>query len=102
MSETTSEWYLRTRLGDECCSNTHCAQCKSNGDCDSCGTIDGRFMEAVNEYASTCDQCGEPTHHHHLTMEPLTQLGYCDDCIPKLSDDIRGRLDGLSHAVPDQ
>lgn len=47
-------------------------------ECDDC--IDGRFIEAVSEYASTCDGCGELTHHNLLTMDEETQLGYCYPC----------------------
>jgi|GEM_PF-2896607 len=47
-------------------------------ECDDC--VDGRFIEAVSEYASTCDGCGELTHHNLLTMDEETQLGYCYLC----------------------
>ncbi len=46
-------------------------------------TIDGRWLEAVCEYASTCDDCGELTHHNLLTMDEDTQLGYCEQCQKK-------------------
>ncbi len=87
-----SEWYRTTRLGDECCSDEHCSRCSPNGDCEGCGTIDGRFMEVVNEYASTCDACGELTSHTSMQMDPLTQLGYCPDCVRKLPKEILDRL----------
>ena len=43
--------------------------------------ICGRWMEAVNEYASTCDGCAELTMHENMTMDMKTQLGYCDNCV---------------------
>jgi hypothetical protein len=64
MSNTTTEhipgiqaspWYLETKLSDACYDEHHCADCRPNGDCDRCFTIDGRWVEAVSEYASTCD-----------------------------------------------
>ncbi len=48
------------------------------GECDDC--VDGRLIELVSEYASTCDGCGELTHHDHLEMNEKTQLGYCEKC----------------------
>jgi hypothetical protein len=52
-------------------------------------------MEAVNEYASTCDYCGELTSHTLMRMDPETQLGYCHDCVDsnELSPEIRERLE---------
>jgi len=47
-------------------------------ECDDC--IDGRYIGAVCEYASTCDECGELTSHVEMTMDEITQLGYCEDC----------------------
>jgi hypothetical protein len=38
-------------------------------------------MEAVNEYASTCDGCAELTMHEEMWMDPKTQLGYCEKCV---------------------
>lgn len=49
--------------------------------CESETCIDGRQIEAVNEYASTCDGCGELIHHDLLTMDEETQLGYCKECM---------------------
>ncbi len=43
--------------------------------------IDGRFMDRVNEYASTCDGCQELTSHDEMVMDKNTQLGYCPDCV---------------------
>ena len=43
--------------------------------------ICGRYMEVVNEYASTCDGCQELTMHEMMTMDRETQLGYCGDCV---------------------
>jgi len=47
-------------------------------ECDDC--VDGRYIGAVSEYASTCDGCGELTSHEEMTMDEETQLGYCEKC----------------------
>src|SRR5690349_16948001 len=86
-----SDWFQSAKLGDECTYETRCAACEPNGNCDKCDTIDGRFMEAVNEYASTCDWCSELTMHESMVMDSETQLGYCEECVPKLPDEIRNR-----------
>lgn len=52
-------------------------------DQDNCDCIDGRFIEAVNEYTSTCDLCGELTSHELMEMDLETQLGYCSKCVPR-------------------
>lgn len=79
-----NKWYSLTVLDDECCYNTHCKDCEPNGNCDVCETIDGRYMEAVNDYASTCDVCCELTHHDLFAyIDPVTQLGCCESCFEK-------------------
>ncbi|MFA6447718.1 MAG: hypothetical protein WCW31_05745 [Patescibacteria group bacterium] len=61
------------------CDFKDCALWKPDKEqCDDC--IDGRFIDAVSEYASTCDGCGELTHHDLMVMDPKTQLGYCKPC----------------------
>jgi hypothetical protein len=93
MEKVVSAWYQETKLGDSCTDTEHCPDCEPNGDCEPCGTIDGRVMEMVNEYASTCDgECHELTSHENLKMDPVTQLGYCTGCIPLLPEEIRNRL----------
>lgn len=52
--------------------------------CSDDNEILGRYIEVVNEYASTCDGCGEITLHELLEMDEKTQLGYCKNCLPKL------------------
>lgn len=81
-------WFHGTELDrDEdsregfCAPGQHCEVCNPNGDCERCGTIDGRSMEVVNEYASTCDGCGELAMHEAMEMDPKTQFGYCEDCV---------------------
>jgi hypothetical protein len=94
MGKKADTWYEETTLGDECNDETHCANCEPNGNCENCETIDGRVMEVVNEHASTCDgPCHELTSHELLSMDPVTQLGYCSDCIPLLPEKIRKRLE---------
>jgi hypothetical protein len=86
-------WYQEAKPGDYCCYDTRCPDAEKNGNCDPCGTIDGRYMEAVNDYASTCDgDCMELTHHDCLSMDPETQLGYCEKCLPKMPKDIQERV----------
>ena len=95
MSErTASLWYKQAKPGHLCGDKTRCPNAKKDGTCNSCNTVDGRFMNVVNEYASTCDgECGEQHSHDHLTMDPVTQLGYCDKCIPLLPKEVRDRLE---------
>ena len=89
-----STWFEKTPVGVECLDDQHCTHCEPNGNCDVCDTIDGRYIECVNEYASTCDRCAKLTHHDHLTIDLATELGYCDDCIPLLPKEIRNNLEG--------
>ena len=56
--------------------------------------VDGRWIEAVAEYASTCDgPCAELTMHTELRMDPITQLGYCYSCVSLLDVEVRDRLE---------
>lgn len=94
--EIPSQWYLQTELAPEargCTDSWHCEDCKPNGDCHVCETIDGRWVDAVNCYASTCDCCAELAHHDYQRMDPVTQLGYCPSCIDELPPDIKARLE---------
>ena len=84
-------WLKETKLGNMCDFETHCDQCNPDGSCDSCNTVYGRFMDVVNEYASTCDGCGELAMHEFMTMDPKTQLGYCETCAPKQPKEVRDR-----------
>lgn len=43
--------------------------------------IDGRFIDRVNEYASTCDGCQEMSMHENMVMDKNTELGYCLKCV---------------------
>ena len=61
-----------------------CPEDFDNPDCANCGVPDcqdGRYLPAVNEYASTCDGCAELTHHDLMVVDKNTQFGYCDDCV---------------------
>lgn len=53
--------------------------------CDEESCQDGRTLECVNQYASTCDGCAELTNHEEMEMEmemdKETQLGYCPKCV---------------------
>ncbi len=74
-----------TTLGRDCTPTTHCASCKPDGSCDYCETIEGRFMEAVNEYASTCDYCGDLCSHDLFEfLDERTQLGACGHCLQEI------------------
>ncbi len=94
LSTEASDWYTKAKLGDMCCSDTRCEHCEPSGNCDLCNTIDGRGIEAVNEYASTCDCCSKLTIHEEMTMDTVTQLGYCAECVAsRLSPEILARLE---------
>ena len=56
----------------------HCPTC----DHEECQ--DGRILECVNVYASTCDGCADLTHHEEMWMDEETQLGYCPTCIKEM------------------
>jgi len=89
-----NEWYRRTRLGEACHSTEHCRDCEPNGCCDACDTVDGRWTEAVFQYASTCDWCGDLCSNSSQTLDKMTHLGYCPDCVDKLPDEVKARLQG--------
>jgi len=57
-----------------------------NVECPDYDSICGIWIEAVCEYASTCDGCSELTHHGEMTMDIKTQLGYCPEC-QKIKED---------------
>lgn len=97
MSGEISVWYKDATLDQEagCSHDTRCMDATPDGNCDSCNTLEGRWIEAVCEYASTCDECGELTHHDEQTMDPITQLGYCRECVPKQPEEIRKRLEAV-------
>lgn len=59
--------------------SSHCPTCDS----DTCHN--GRTLEVVNQYASTCDGCGELTLHELLDMDEETQLGYCPKCVKEFA-----------------
>jgi hypothetical protein len=86
-------WFEEAKLTDECNVDppTRCESCDPDGSCESCNTVYGRFMDAVNEYASTCDDCMEMCSHDQMTMDPKTQLGYCPICAPKQPKEVRDR-----------
>jgi predicted sulfurtransferase len=92
MEKEISSWYEKTKLGESCDFHTHCPDCETNGNCEHCDTMDGRCIEAVNEYASTCDGCGEQTSHVEMLMDTQTQLGYCPKCVSEMSEEDRIKL----------
>ena len=59
----------------------HRDSCRKNSREEDDGYGDGRWMEAVNEYASTCDGCHELTMHEDMVCDSRTQLGYCPECV---------------------
>lgn len=86
MKTKSWNWYKQAVPNDGhygCGPDTRCPQAEKNGNCDHCGTIDGRWMEAVNEYASTCDGCSKLAMHDGMVMDVKTQLGYCEKCVEK-------------------
>jgi hypothetical protein len=61
-----------------------CPEQYDKPDCKNCmveDCQDGRYLPAVNEYASTCDGCAELTSHEEMVMDKNTQLGYCEICV---------------------
>lgn len=81
-----SDWYKHSTLSDECNYDTHCRDCDQHGVCHTCDTIDGRFVDAVADYASTCDGCGELFNNDCQTTDEKTDLGYCHECWKKLKE----------------
>ena len=75
------DWFQDANPGEFCDHATRCPDCQPDGICQRCDTVEGRNMEAVNEYASTCDGCGELTHHEELQEIGDTELGLCPDCV---------------------
>jgi len=51
--------------------------------CDADDEVDGKWIGAVCEYASTCDYCSELAMHDTMLMHVETQLGLCDRCQQK-------------------
>jgi hypothetical protein len=76
-------WFKKAEPGRDCTPDSKCEHAEPNGNCDACNTVDGRFMEEVNCYASTCDVCGELTMHEELEMNEENQLGTCPECLKK-------------------
>ena len=84
-AEVVSLWYREALPGEFCDVGTRCPDAQPDGSCDSCDTVNGRWVSAVSDYASTCDgPCGDLTMHEDLVMDPVTQLGYCANCIQHL------------------
>ena len=73
-------WYESAWPGERCGSDTRCEACQPDGVCDACDTIDGRWVDAVAEYAQTCDGCGDLTMNENLTEDGSTRLSYCQKC----------------------
>lgn len=82
VNDEVSYWYERAELCDyrKCTADYRCSECQPDGICDACDTIDGRWVQAVSDYASTCDGCAELTMHEEMEMDEETQLGYCQEC----------------------
>lgn len=76
-----------------------CKECryKNSFACEDC--IDGRFVEEVFTYASTCDGCGELTLHELLTMDEKTQLSYCEQC-EKMKESVTSTSTTSNSKVP--
>jgi len=68
------------------CQEKDCPEWEPNKkECDDC--IDGRLLEAVNDYASTCDGCAEQTRHDIMYYDEEADLGYCEECARKMNVD---------------
>ncbi|HEX3100063.1 MAG TPA: hypothetical protein VHQ41_03800 [Patescibacteria group bacterium] len=95
--EQLSDYIKNTWLGEECnvIFGSHCEECDEYGFCDFCGTFEGRNMEAISDYASTCDGCYDHTAHQLMSMDPQTQLGYCAHCLEKIDSETRERIEAF-------
>lgn len=117
--EEISTWYKNTILTDACTPETHCIDCEPDGLCEPCDTVEGVYAgsntlaglggspigtSGVFGYASTCDgPCMELTATQSLSMDPQTQLGYCDSCLDELNPEIRERIESFIEAgEPDE
>lgn len=84
-----SQWYQGARQSDCCWNDLHgykCPTCEPDGFCEMCDTFEGRGIEQIFEYASTCDGCSQLVHHDLQRIPPDSddQLGYCENCRPEL------------------
>ena len=73
-----------------------------NKECPDYDAVYGRTLEVVNQYASTCDGCGELTMHEAMKMDEKTQLGYCEKCMEYKNNLVKKHLEGLNLISPDQ
>lgn len=81
-------WYEDAKLGIGCSNPpTRCPDCQPDGFCESCDSFEGRWIESICEYASTCDGCHELVHHDLQRTEGDSQLGYCANCRPDLFEE---------------
>lgn len=77
-------WFDEAKLGTSCCNpQERCPECQPDGFCEPCDSFQGRSIECISEYASTCDGCCQLVHHdlQHLDSDGL---GYCENCRPEL------------------
>lgn len=54
--------------------------------------FEGRRIDCICDYASSCDGCGELTHHDCMACEDDEEgqpLGYCIKCRPDLHEAIQ-------------
>lgn len=80
----------------------YCPDCGSeieDGECQCDDVCEGRWIPEVCNYASTCDWCGELTHHDLQTMDLRTQLGYCPLCVT--IPEVAARIKAGERACPD-
>jgi hypothetical protein len=112
--EDVTAWYKKAKLADACTIETHCIDCDPDGICDICDTVEGVYagsntlaglgntplgLNGVFAYAGTCDgPCMELTENQALSMDPHTQLGYCDSCLAEIDPEIRQRIEAFIEA----
>ena len=79
-----------------------CGQDTSEQECDCEDWCEGRLIECVCEYASTCDGCGELTSHEDMVMDLRTQLGYCENCMkdPRIAAMIKASNEACPDGIP--
>jgi len=88
-SPHVSDWYKSAGMcPTNCCCRPdgRCSDCQPDGFCETCDTFEGRGIDQINEYASTCDGCYELVHHdlQRIPDGSDDQLGYCEECRPDL------------------
>lgn len=74
-----SDCYFNGVSKEKICQETDCPLWEPNKvECDDC--LDGRDMEVVYEYATTCNDCGELMDRGLMSQDEVTKHFYCEEC----------------------